>query len=154
MKHPYDRLSDTAENAAGMAPPDSGCSPLAENYSRNAENLSRTSGSGSSPRQLAYLEAERRHRVQVRIVRAMILILFLALWELLAELDMIDSFIFSSPGRILACFLRMAADGSIFLHTGITLLETLISFLLTVVIAVAAAVLLWASRSLSEILEP
>ena len=126
MKHPYDNTPDAAENA----------------------------GSCPSPRQLAYLEAERRHRVQVRIVRAMILILFLALWELFAELDLIDSFIFSSPGRILACFLQMTADGSIFLHTGITLLETLISFFLTVAIAVAAAVLLWASRSLSEILEP
>ncbi len=107
-----------------------------------------------SPRQLEYLAAERRHRAQVRIVRSMLLVLFLALWELLTRLGVVDSFIFSSPGRILACFLRMAADGSIFLHIGITLLETTISFLLTVVIAVTAAVLLWSSRSLSEILEP
>ncbi len=107
-----------------------------------------------SPRQLEYLAAERRHRAQVRIVRCMLLILFLALWELLTRLGTIDSFIFSSPVRILTCFMQMAADGSIFMHTGITLLETLVSFLLTVVIAVAAAVLLWSSRSLSEVLEP
>ena len=110
--------------------------------------------SNPSPRQLAYLAAERRHRVQVRIVRVMLLVLFLALWELLSELGAIDSFIFSSPARVLTCFLQMAADGSIFLHTGVTLLETLVSFLLTVIVAVTAAVLLWSSRSLSEVLEP
>lgn len=154
MKHPYDHLSDTTEDTPGMTSPDFGCSPIMKNYSRNTGNLNRTSDSHPSPRQLAYLAAERRHRIQIRIIRTMILILFLALWELFSELDMIDSFIFSSPSRILACFLQMAANGSIFLHTGVTLLETFISFLLTVVIAVAAAVLLWSSRSLSEVLEP
>ena len=48
----------------------------------------------------------------------------------------------------------MAGDGSIFLHIGITILETLASFFLVVVIGVMAAIALWASRSLSEILEP
>ncbi len=107
-----------------------------------------------SLRQLEYLAAEKRRRTQIRIVRTMLLVLFLALWELMTQLDLIDSFIFSSPSRILACFLQMAADGSIFMHIGITLLETLASFFLTVIIAVAAAVLLWSSRSLAEVLEP
>ena len=48
----------------------------------------------------------------------------------------------------------MARDGSIFIHIGITLFETLVSFLLVVAAGVAVAVALWASRSLSEILEP
>lgn len=104
--------------------------------------------------QLRFLEKEKLHRKNVHIIRAMLLVLLLALWELTAELGIIDSFIFSSPSRILRCFLQMAEDGSIFLHTGVTLLETLISFFLVVLIAIAAAVLLWASRSLSEILEP
>lgn len=104
--------------------------------------------------QLRFLEKEKLHRKNVRIIRAMLLVLLLALWELTAEFGIIDSFIFSSPSRILRCFLQMAEDGSIFLHTGVTLLETLISFFLVVLIAMAAAVLLWASRSLSEILEP
>ncbi len=104
--------------------------------------------------QLRFLEKEKLHRKNVRIIRAMLLVLLLALWELTAEFGIIDSFIFSSPSRIARCFLQMAEDGSIFLHTGVTLLETLISFFLVVLIAMAAAVLLWASRSLSEILEP
>lgn len=104
--------------------------------------------------QQEFIAAEKRHRTQVRICRSMVFVLILALWELCASLEMIDSFIFSSPTRIVSCFLKMASDGSIFLHIGITLWETLVSFFLVVVIAVAAAVVLWSSRKLSEVLEP
>ena len=48
----------------------------------------------------------------------------------------------------------MFLDGSFFTHTGITLLETLLSFLLITLISMATATLLWYSKTLSEILEP
>lgn len=101
-----------------------------------------------------YLARERQHRAQVRILRAMVLVLLLALWELCARLGIIDSFIFSSPVKVWRCFAEMAGDGSIFRHIGVTLFETLISFVLVVAVGVAAAVALWGSRSLSEVLEP
>ena len=84
----------------------------------------------------------------------MLIILFLALWELSASFGWLDSFIFSSPSRIILCLIQMTGDGSLFLHTGITLLETLVSFLAVVIIGLAAALLLWFWRSLAEILEP
>ena len=104
--------------------------------------------------QQEFLAKERQHKLQVRIVRAMIFVLFLAVWELCADLEIIDAFIFGSPSRILSCFVQMASDGTIFLHMGVTLFETLISFFFVVVIAVLAAVLLWSSRSIAEVLEP
>lgn len=107
-----------------------------------------------SASQKEFLAKEKQHKNQVCICRVMLLVLLLALWELCAELYLIDSFIFSSPLRIWSCFVEMAGDGSIFLHIGITILETLASFFLVVVIGVMAAIALWASRSLSEILEP
>ena len=84
----------------------------------------------------------------------MLIILFLVLWELSASFGWLDSFIFSSPSRIILCLIQMTGDGSLFLHTGITLLETLVSFLAVVIIGLAAALLLWFWRSLAEILEP
>ena len=104
--------------------------------------------------QQEFLAKEKLHKRQVRICRAMLLVLLLALWELCTRLRMIDSFIFSSPTRIWDCFLNMAGDGSIFRHIGVTLFETLVSFGIVVAVGVAAAVALWGSRSLSEILEP
>ncbi len=107
-----------------------------------------------SPAQLSFLRREKRRRTQVILLRAMLLVLLLASWEVSADLGLIDAFIFSSPSRMISCFLSMARDGSIFLHIGVTLWETLISFALTVVLSVTLAVLLWGSRTLSEVLEP
>lgn len=108
----------------------------------------------ASKLQQEFLEQEYQHKRKVKICRIMMLVLFLVVWELSAQLDLINDFIFSSPVRIVRCFWKMLLDGSILEHTGITLLETLVSFFLVVVIGIAAALLLWASRSVSEILEP
>ena len=94
-----------------------------------------------------------RHR-QVTICRVMLLVLLLALWELAADMHWIDSFIFSSPTMIAKCLVTMTRDGSLFLHTGVTLLETLISFALCTVFGLACALLLWSSKSVAQVLEP
>lgn len=107
-----------------------------------------------SENQQLFLRKMFRHRVIVITLRIAILILFLALWEFCAERGIIDSFIFSSPSQIMLCFLEMTEDGSIFLHTGITLYETAVSFLLVTVISIIAAVILWYNRRLSEVAEP
>lgn len=104
--------------------------------------------------QQEFIAKEKRHKKNVTIYRVMLLVLFLALWELSARLGIINDFIFSSPSRIVLCFWSMVQDGSIFIHIGITILETLVSFFLVVVVGILFAVLLWASRSVSEILEP
>lgn len=104
--------------------------------------------------QQEFIAKEIRHRRQVIIVRFMLLVLLLALWELAADFGWINSFIFSSPSMIAKCLVSMAADGSLFLHTGVTLLETVVSFALVVAVGLAVALMLWCSRSLSEILEP
>ena len=94
-----------------------------------------------------------RHR-QVTICRVMLLVLLLALWELAADMHWIDSFIFSSPVMIAKCLVSMAKDGSLFLHTGVTLMETLISFAVCTVFGLACALLLWSGKSVAQVLEP
>ena len=66
----------------------------------------------------------------------------------------LDSFIFSSPSKIALCFWGMVLDKSIFLHIGVTLYETIVSFLLVIAISILVAVALWFSSKLSEILDP
>ena len=101
-----------------------------------------------------YLHACKKHQFIVWFSRIAILVSFLILWEYTADKGIIDSFIFCSPSRIARCFLEMTLDKSIFLHIGITLYETMISFLLVTVSGVAAAVLLWCCRKCSEIRDP
>lgn len=108
----------------------------------------------STDGQALFLKKMRQHRLAVRTARITVLILFLLLWELCANAGVIDSFIFSSPSRIALCFWEMVTDRSIFLHIGVTLYETIASFLLVTFSSILIAVLLWCSRIVSEILEP
>lgn len=48
----------------------------------------------------------------------------------------------------------MAVDGSIFVHIGVTLGETLVSFLFVVAVGLLAALLLWYNKSIAEVAEP
>lgn len=107
-----------------------------------------------SPSQIHYLNQHRRHKRIVRVSRVAILLSFLFLWEFAANVGLIDSFIFSSPSRIALCFWQMVLDKSIFRHVGMTLYETITSFLLVILFSLLIAVLLWFSERLSEILDP
>ena len=104
--------------------------------------------------QQAFLAKQKRRRHFVLFCRVFLLVFLLVLWELSARVGIINDFIFSSPSRIAASFLRMTADRSIFLHTGVTVFETLVSFFLVTAIGILGAVLLWSSETLSEVLEP
>ncbi len=104
--------------------------------------------------QKKYLASIRKHQRIVKISRILILFSFLFIWEFTANTGIIDSFIFSSPSKIALCFWEMVLDRSIFLHLGITLYETTISFLLVTFFGILAAIMLWFSQKLSEILDP
>lgn len=104
--------------------------------------------------QKKYLNSVLRHQRFVRIMRMVLLCGFLGIWEIAATRGWIDAFIFSSPMRILRTFFEMAKDGSILEHIGVTLMETLVSFLLVVLAGLIASVLLWCSERTAEILEP
>ncbi len=106
-----------------------------------------------SPQQL-YVKNHHRHHHIVTFLRLLVLILFLLIWEASGRCGWIDTFFFSSPSMVASFFIKMIMDGSFFTHTGITLMETLLSFLLITILSVMIATLLWYSKTLSEILEP
>ena len=107
-----------------------------------------------SVKQQEFLKGRQKHRIIVSVFRVLILLLFFILWEISSATGLIDSFIFSSPSKITLCFLEMLKNRSLFLHIGITLYETFISFILVILLSILAAILLWYSKKLSEILEP
>lgn len=104
--------------------------------------------------QQSFLENRKRRLRAITFARIFIFLLFLIIWEASARLHLIDAFIFSSPSRVYRMFVSMLSDHSIFLHMGITLAETLISFLLVFLFSLLTAVLLWLFHSLSRVLEP
>ena len=108
----------------------------------------------TSSLQSAFLKKHRQHHHLVLFLRLLGCILFLGLWEISTRLSWIDSFIFSCPSGILKTLAVMSGDGSLFLHTKVTLYETLVSFLLVIGISFLTATLLWIFPTVSEILEP
>ena len=104
--------------------------------------------------QLTYVAKQNRRRRMVTAARVFVLIIFLSIWELSAKIGMLNDFIFSSPSKIMDCMIEMIRDGSMVYHTGITVLETMVSFILVIVLGIGGAILLWSSRTLSEILDP
>lgn len=104
--------------------------------------------------QLEYVEKQNQRRTMVFAARILLLVATLSLWEVSTRLGFINDFIFSSPSRMAVCFWSMVMDRSIFYHTGITVLETMVSFLIVTGFGIGGAVLLWSSRMLAEILEP
>ncbi|MGN0484220.1 MAG: ABC transporter permease [Lachnospiraceae bacterium] len=110
--------------------------------------------SDCSPAQLCYQTSLKRQKTRIRLARFFLLVSFLGLWEISANLGWIDSYIFSSPSRLVVCFLSMVKDKSIFLHIGVTLAETLISFVLVMGVSLLLAVLLFFCRDAFSVLEP
>ena len=101
-----------------------------------------------------YLRKHKSHHRQVSFLRFFLLGIFLLLWEVSADLDWIDSFFFSSPHRVILCLGELWTERSLPMHIGITLSETILSFLLVFFVSLLLSTLLWFSRQLSEILEP
>lgn len=108
----------------------------------------------ASKEQLEFLRRQKRDRLQIRSIQWFIFIGFLILWELSAKEEWINSFIFCSPSILAKCFWEMLCEGSLFMHVGITLLETLVSFAVVILGSIFIAILLWWNPKLSKILEP
>ena len=107
-----------------------------------------------SKEHLNYLKKERNKKIIITLSRILILLFILGIWELCAQLKMIDPFITSSPSRVIKTIGDLLNNGKLFYHIGITLGETIAGFALAVVLGYSIAILLWASDSAMKILEP
>ena len=100
-----------------------------------------------SPSHAQYLRQLDRRRLQVRVLRLLILVAALGLWELAAGRGWIDAFIFSSPSRLCATLAEMLAHQHLLRHIGYTLGETLLSFFISTLAGILLAMLLNELRS-------
>lgn len=114
----------------------------------------RKKGSPELTRQEEFIRKHRRHHHEIASWRTLIFVLFIVLWEVSANRKWIDSFFFSSPSRVARCFVDQIRHNAMLSHIGVTLLETVLSFLLVIAFSLLISTLLWHSRKLSEILEP
>lgn len=104
--------------------------------------------------QAVFLSRIRKRKSAVLALQFFLLIFFFLLWEFSARQGWIDPFLFSQPSRMASSALKMLEDGSLMLHIGTTLWETVAGFLLGTVLGTLTAVLLWWNRFISDVAEP
>lgn len=119
---------------------------------REMDRLNDKTGISEAHRQ--FLKKVRMRRNFIFAARILLLVAFFALWELLADLGLIDPFITSQPSRIIDTLADLYREGNLLYHTGITCLETVTGFLLGTITGTIIAVILWWSEFLSKVLEP
>lgn len=100
-----------------------------------------------------YLKNIKKKKISVLITQIAILIAFLAIWEILANLKIIDSFITSKPSRILETFMNLGSN-DLLKHIAVTTYETIVGFLIGTVLGIIIAIILWWSDFLAKVLEP
>ncbi len=100
-----------------------------------------------------YLKSKRQKQCLIWLTQIAILVGFLAIWEILADRKIIDSFIMSQPSRIWETFMNLSSNDLI-KHMGVTIYETIVGFLLGTGLGILIAIILWWSDFLSKVAEP
>ena len=100
-----------------------------------------------------YLQKQKFNKILVLGSQILILVIFLGLWELLANKGIIDSFITSSPSRIINTFANFSSN-NLLIHIKVTVYETILGFVIGIILGVVIAIILWWSEFLSKVFEP
>lgn len=100
-----------------------------------------------------YLKKIKQKKYLVLLTQITLLVSFLAIWELLANQGIIDSFIMSQPSRILDTFLNLTSN-DLLKHIWVTTYETIVGFLIGTFLGIIIAIILWWSDFISKVSEP
>jgi len=107
-----------------------------------------------SKEHVEFIRKEKAAKSAVFLSRVVILVALFALWEIAARLKWIDPFIMSQPTRVIKTMVNLSKDGSLFLHTGVTIYETIIGFLSGTILGTLIAIVLWWSDFTAKVLDP
>ena len=106
-----------------------------------------------SSEHILYLKEKKKKRLIVKFFQIFIIIAFLFIWDILASKNIINTFITSSPKKIIETLLSLSKN-DLFDHIFITVYETIISFLLGTFIGIIIASILWWNNYLYKIFDP
>ncbi len=101
-----------------------------------------------------FIKQYKRKKRTILFFRILILFTILVGWEFLVQKNMINSFLFSSPSRIVTTLLSLLQNGELFCHIGITIFEVLLSFIATFLFSFIIATILWSNDTIARIIDP
>jgi len=101
-----------------------------------------------------YLKKQKLYKVKVITCQILILISFIFIWQILSDKGIINSFLCSSPKKVIQTIISLYNKNNLFNNIYVTLKEILISFSIGSLIGIIIAFLLWYSPFLSKVLDP
>lgn len=101
-----------------------------------------------------FLKKRKKRKILITITQLLILILLIIIWELLAKYEIINTFISSSPSKIINTIMDLYKTNNLFKHIWITIYETILSFGLGTILGIIIAVILWWNNFLYKVLDP
>jgi len=101
-----------------------------------------------------FLKKRKRTKIFIVICQISIILLFLFLWELGARLEVINTFLSSSPSNVINTFLSLVNQNNLWNHVWVTVYETLLSFTLASIIGFLVATILWWNKIIAKIMDP
>ena len=104
--------------------------------------------------QKKYLRKIKINKFIVLLIQLALIITFILMWEYLSTKEIINSFIFSSPSKIIKCLYDLYLNNNLLYHIWITLKEIIISFLLGFLIGFILAVIFYMIPILKKIFDP
>ena len=107
----------------------------------------------SSERKL-YLRKIKKDKIIINFFRVFIFIFLIFIWELLSRLNLIDTFMFSSPSNIIKTIIDLYKDNNLFIHIFTTLYEIIMSFIIGSIIGFIISSILYLFDRLNKILDP
>ena len=107
-----------------------------------------------SKERLKYLKKRKKEKIFVFSMQILLFIAFIFLWELFARLKIINTFLTSSPSKIITTLVNLYNTNILFNHISITVYETILSFVLSIFIGIVIASILWWNNLLSKIIDP
>lgn len=97
---------------------------------------------------------QRKHKLIILFAQITLAATFLALWEVLARLEVINVFLVSKPSDIAVLFWRYVQSGELFGHIKISLIETLLGLIIGTIAGLIIGILLWWNETIAKVLDP
>ncbi len=101
-----------------------------------------------------YLRKKQVNKILVYITQTVILLFLIFIWEYLSDKGIINSFIYSSPSKVVKTIIYLYQSNNLFNHIWVTIYETIISFSLATITGTIIATLLWYSKFLYKVMDP
>ncbi len=108
----------------------------------------------SSQAQLQYLRRIKIRQRLITITQIAIFIIFIGVWELLARLQITNTFLTSSPSNVINTLVKLYQTHELFYNIYVTIYETFISFSLAALIGLILASLFWWFDFLAKVANP